>query len=102
MRKKKRETNWTAVGVILSAIIAMAGGAWWVFSSLFIEQISVCVGEYSENCPAVHSVQLGCGGNIDAWANNTCYFHRKPRLTLNVGGNRCGYYVWDVTCIFRR
>jgi hypothetical protein len=56
----------------------------------------VCVGEYQNRCPA-NSVYLYCGASVEAWARNECKSFGATKLS-DTGGNKCGYYVAQVTC----
>jgi hypothetical protein len=65
------------------------------------QTFSVCEGEYERRCPP-HEGYTYCG-TIDGFATNLCQQSgatgdfTKVKLT-DIGGNKCGYAMWRVTC----
>jgi hypothetical protein len=60
---------------------------------------TVCVGELANRCPA-GSVVLGCGSSVETWAQAQCKSINVTKLS-DTSGNRCGYYVANVSCELR-
>jgi hypothetical protein len=56
----------------------------------------VCVGEYPQKCPQ-NAVYLYCGSSVTEWAKKECKSFGETKLS-DIGGNKCGYYVAQVTC----
>jgi hypothetical protein len=60
----------------------------------------VCSGEYREACGG-NAAWIPCGGNPIAWAKgahpNECVKAEFKKIS-DVGGNRCGYATFEVTC----
>jgi hypothetical protein len=57
---------------------------------------TVCVGEYQDRCPA-NAVFIRCGESVAAWASKECVSFGELKLS-DTPGNRCGYYLANVTC----
>jgi hypothetical protein len=65
----------------------------------------VCSGQFRANCQAAHDVFLPCGGDVHAWAKDSCKLvgsSDEPKYlmarTHQKSGNACGYEIWRITC----
>ncbi|QKD03519.1 hypothetical protein [Mesorhizobium loti] len=56
----------------------------------------ICIGEIAEKCPS-ETIHLACGTDEQAWAKSKCQSFGTNKIS-DVGGNKCGYAVIDVTC----
>jgi hypothetical protein len=58
--------------------------------------LRVCVGEYERACQP-HDAYLYCGVDVNAWAKARCDRFKVQQLN-DVGGNKCGYQLYEVLC----
>jgi hypothetical protein len=93
--------------MMVIAVAALFGGAAWSDSAR-AEWHRVCIGQYQGGCRFGWDRWFPCGTSAQAASAQTCLIrtprgpvwrrYSQPIKVADVGGNRCGYYTFDVFC----
>lgn len=70
----------------------------FVFDDANKSRLRVCIGEFFSGCSEGVRNHFTCGTSLDDVAAMACPAGAKLTLTLNRGGNRCGYATYNVEC----
>ena len=96
-----RAINWTAAGVIVTAVAALVGGVWTAFvyfdSHKQGDELRVCRGDDKGKC-WVYDRFIGCS-TLQDWAKGACKSsYEFINKDSDVSGGQCGTALYRVKC----
>jgi hypothetical protein len=90
--------NWTAIGVVVTIIIAVISGGYVLYEKYYdLPIVRACRGEDRGKC-AQHDMWMACE-EVAAWGPRVC--KRKFQIMSvenDHDGNRCGYTTFRIKC----
>ncbi|TIR05325.1 MAG: hypothetical protein E5X37_27145 [Mesorhizobium sp.] len=86
-------------GLVSGSLAIVIVGLWW---GVRVGGYNVCIGEKDEACSG-HK-HLSCYTNPEAWGQVMCrneYYASRVRVIeiSNRSGNKCGYGIYDISCV---